>query len=68
MTTISNPWLHVTTDPAQIKDRVRDLKIIRFWLEQNIAMIDACIATMGMQEQAMAFNPFQFWMDAFKTM
>lgn len=54
-------WLEKTADPAQIEQRIKELKIIRFWLEQNMTMVDSSISALDLQAKTIALvkeNPF----------
>jgi len=59
-------WMQTATDPAQIEQRIKELQIIRFWLEQNMSMVDSSITALDLQAKSIKLvneNPLLKMMD-----
>jgi len=59
-------WLQTATDPAQIEQRIKELQVIRFWLEQNMTMVDSSISALDLQAKSIKLvqeNPMLKMMD-----
>lgn len=52
-----------------IDQRLHEMKLVRAWLSQNVAILDASIATMEVQSKTVTLldlplvNPVQWWLD-----
>lgn len=53
-----------------IDKRLNEMKLVRAWLSQNVAILDACIAAMEVQSKNVELvnlvplvNPLQWWLD-----
>lgn len=50
-------WIAPSLDPEEIEKRIRDLRTVQFWLEQNAKMIAATI--QALEVQRMTLNTLQ---------
>lgn len=52
-----------------MEQRLHEMKLVRSWLSQNVAILDATIATMEVGAKAATLmgvplvNPMQWWLD-----
>jgi hypothetical protein len=46
-------WIAPTLDPAELDKRIRDLRTVQFWLEQNAKMIGATIQALEVQRMTL---------------
>lgn len=47
-------WIAPSIDPEEIEKRIRDLRTVQFWLEQNAKMIGATIQALEVQRMTLA--------------
>lgn len=47
-------WIAPTLDPEEIEKRIRDLRTVQFWLEQNAKMIGATIQALEVQRMTLS--------------
>lgn len=47
-------WVAPTLDPEEIEKRIRDLRTVQFWLEQNAKMIGATIQALEVQRMTLS--------------
>ena len=46
-------WVAPTIDPEELDKRIKELRTIQFWLEQNGRMLDATIQAMEVQRMTL---------------
>lgn len=49
-----NQWIAPTLDPEELEKRIRDLRTVQFWLEQNAKMIAATIQALEVQRMTLS--------------
>jgi hypothetical protein len=49
-----NQWIAPTLDADEIDKRIRDLRTVQFWLEQNAKMIGATVQALEVQRMTLA--------------
>lgn len=49
-----NQWIAPTLDPEELDKRIRDLRTVQFWLEQNAKMIGATIQALEVQRMTLS--------------
>ncbi|HET9644313.1 MAG TPA: PhaM family polyhydroxyalkanoate granule multifunctional regulatory protein, partial [Burkholderiaceae bacterium] len=42
-------WIAPTLDPKEIDKRIEELRTVKFWLEQNVRMLDATVQALEVQ-------------------
>jgi hypothetical protein len=47
-------WIAPTLDPEELEKRIRDLRTVQFWLEQNAKMLGATIQALEVQRMTLA--------------
>lgn len=47
-------WLAPTMDPAEVQKRIDELKVVKFWLEQNGRALEASIQALEVQKMTLA--------------
>ena len=47
-------WLTPTMDVQELDKRIRDLRTVQFWLEQNAKMLGTSIQTLEVQKMTLA--------------
>jgi hypothetical protein len=47
-------WIAPTLDPEELEKRIRDLRTVQFWLEQNAKMIAATIQALEVQRMTLS--------------
>lgn len=47
-------WIAPTLDPDEIDKRIRDLRTVQFWLEQNAKMIGATVQALEVQRMTLS--------------
>lgn len=47
-------WIAPSLDPEEIEKRIRDLRTVQFWLEQNAKMLGATIQALEVQRMTLA--------------
>jgi hypothetical protein len=47
-------WIAPTLDPEELEKRIRDLRTVQFWLEQNAKMIGATVQALEVQRMTLA--------------
>ncbi|MEO8858765.1 MAG: PhaM family polyhydroxyalkanoate granule multifunctional regulatory protein [Burkholderiaceae bacterium] len=47
-------WVAPTLDPQELEKRIRDLKAVHFWLEQNSRALEATIQALEVQKMTLA--------------
>lgn len=47
-------WLAPTMDPAEVQKRIDELKVVKFWLEQNGRALDATIQALEVQKMTLS--------------
>lgn len=50
----ASPWTTPTLDPEQLAKRIDELKTVKFWLENNVRMLDASIQALEVQRGTLA--------------
>jgi len=49
-----NQWIAPTLDPAELDKRIKDLRTVQFWLEQNAKMLGTTIQALEVQRMTLA--------------
>jgi len=47
-------WVAPTLDPGELDKRITELRIVQFWLEQNVRMLDSSIKALEVQRMTLA--------------
>ena len=47
-------WVAPTLDPEELDKRIRDLRTVQFWLEQNARMLGATIQALEVQKMTLS--------------
>ena len=47
-------WVAPTLDPAELEKRIKDLRTVQFWLEQNARMLAATIQALEVQRMTLS--------------
>lgn len=75
-TELFQQWMNSAADPEQIEQRIKELKVIKFWLEQNVTAIDSSITALDLHAKTLtlvkenpfivSFDPMQAFMNPMK--
>lgn len=49
-----NQWIAPTLDPDELDKRIRELRTVQFWLEQNAKMLGATVQALEVQRMTLA--------------
>lgn len=49
-----NQWIAPTLDAEEVEQRIRELRTVQFWLEQNVKMLGATIQALEVQRMSLA--------------